>query len=252
MATAYRASYSPRVEWFGSSGFPDNLPSDARAYAKRLITYISDASTVYARTMNEFGKSPPKEMIRKWRAEYVAEVEGRKAAVAPAPDLEYSDDADAIFAAIAERLVVDGHVKPEPLILGPAIESVVVEPAALVPGVMPTRLPPVTITEIVEDCAARIGVSTEDILSRRKSNEIAHARQFAATVLRARGSSYPAVGRILGGRDHSTMMHAVKAFFRRLETDPRYLYAWQAAPVPCAARMARSPAELDILIGAQR
>lgn len=260
MATAaYRSSYSPRMEWFGSSGFSDQELRSARDYAKRLVTYISDASTVYANTMAEYGKSPPKEMIRKWREDYVAEREGRTQTRLLVDDYQENDEIDAICTAIAERLVSGEYLEPgfsllssaEPAAVHPG-DLRIAEPEPLEPGVMPTRQPPVTTLEVIEHIAAMVGSTSADILGRDKRNVTVRARQFVATVLRARGSSYPAIGRMLDGRDHATMMHSVKTFFDRGIKDPLYARAWQAAPVPCATRMARSPAELDMLIEARR
>ncbi len=36
------------------------------------------------------------------------------------------------------------------------------------------------------------------------------------------GSSYPVIGRHLGGRDHSTVIHAVQTVDKRRREDPRF------------------------------
>ncbi|WP_313434338.1 helix-turn-helix domain-containing protein [Novosphingobium sp.] len=252
MATAYRATYGPRIEWFGTSGFPDREPSDARAYAKRLVTYIADASTVRAHTMNRFGRSPTKEQIRNWRALHVAETEAARTSRAPVVEITPGSEVDDLCATIAARLVHGGHLNGSDaadLEIDPDPVMEVVE--ALEPGEKPTRQRPLTTDEVIRDCAERVGSSPAEILGTSRKAVSVRARQFVVAVLRARGNSYPATGRFLGGRDHATMVHSVKAFFAVGMKDPLYVNAWMAA-APCATKFARSPAELDMLLGASR
>jgi chromosomal replication initiator protein len=64
---------------------------------------------------------------------------------------------------------------------------------------------------IVETVAGHYGVSTKDILSARRTGAIAKARQVAIFLCRdLLGFSYPKLGTLFGGRDHSTAIYAVK------------------------------------------
>jgi len=56
------------------------------AYARRLC-YISDASTIYARTMNEFGRSPSMEWIKKAQKERASSGRSRNVGDAIAPPM---------------------------------------------------------------------------------------------------------------------------------------------------------------------
>lgn len=46
------------------------------------------------------------------------------------------------------------------------------------------------------------------------------ARQVAMWVMRKRGYSFPAIGRRIGHRDHTTVMHAIKSIEKKAARDP--------------------------------
>lgn len=62
------------------------------------------------------------------------------------------------------------------------------------------------------------GLPPEAMTSRRRHWATSHPRQIAMFLTREiTGRSYPCIGRMFGGRDHSTVIHAVKAVGRRAE-----------------------------------
>jgi chromosomal replication initiator protein len=68
-----------------------------------------------------------------------------------------------------------------------------------------------TVDEIQKTVAAHFAMKPEDLLGARRSRAIARPRQAAmylAKTLTTR--SYPDIGRRFGGRDHTTVLHAVK------------------------------------------
>ncbi|MFC0204711.1 helix-turn-helix domain-containing protein [Novosphingobium soli] len=255
--TAPERTYNATVDWFGVSGMPDRMPAEAQAYARRLTRYISDASTVRARTLEEFGQAPPVEKIRGWRAERVAEIEGRRAARKPdefvnmegraANEDELEIDLDALGAAIAARLakleIVDTvpavPLRPSAAPLSPDLQQTLARPI---------RGQPRTHREVVSHCARRFGLKAEDLLGSSRKRPVVRARQFTATLLRARGNSYPAAGRYLGNMDHSTVIHSVRTLFLVGMQDPDTVEAWMEL-APCATKFARSPEELDLMLG---
>ena len=248
MATNPNRTYAPGSEYFGHSGFPDVVPSGAYAYAQRLVQYISDPSTVRARTLDEYGKAPPVATIRGWRDNHVAVLEARRAARAPDADLDWCDD-DTIDLAIAERLAVETTAAT--VSFNASCGESAAEGANDASDdedhvVSETRRQALTSAEVIQACAARCGVSAEDMVGPSRKTHIVKARQFAATVLRARGNSYPAIGRFIGDRDHSTMMYSVGAFFAVAKRDPFYISAWMSE-APCVAKIARTAAELELL-----
>lgn len=69
----------------------------------------------------------------------------------------------------------------------------------------------ITGEEIISAVATHMDISTEDILGGKRQPACVRARQWAMYLCREfLGASYPALGRLFGGRDHSTVMHAIK------------------------------------------
>ena len=69
----------------------------------------------------------------------------------------------------------------------------------------------VTPQAVIRAVAARCGVRAEDITGTKRQPKVTRARQIAMFLCRSLlGSSYPALGRLFGGRDHSTVIHSVK------------------------------------------
>ena len=64
-----------------------------------------------------------------------------------------------------------------------------------------------------------------DMLTRRRSTKLVHARAFAVWMLRSFGRpqrSYPEIGRELGGREHSTIMNLHRMAIRLRMTEPGF------------------------------
>ena len=73
---------------------------------------------------------------------------------------------------------------------------------------------------IVAQVAAQFGVSEEDLYSKRRSREIANARQVAMYLIRSLTQlSTTAVGTVFGGRDHTTVMHGCEKVEESMRTD---------------------------------
>jgi len=62
---------------------------------------------------------------------------------------------------------------------------------------------------IARECAHAHCVKLEEMFSERRYGPIVHARHLMCAVLRARGMSYPSIGRVML-LDHTTVMQAVK------------------------------------------
>lgn len=74
--------------------------------------------------------------------------------------------------------------------------------------------------EIVAVVAGVFGVSVGDILSDRRIRRMVVARQAAAVLIReVTGRSLPQIGADLGGRDHTTILHAIDVFPGKAERD---------------------------------
>ncbi|MDE7370641.1 MAG: chromosomal replication initiator DnaA [Desulfovibrio sp.] len=74
--------------------------------------------------------------------------------------------------------------------------------------------------EIVGFVARGFNLRAEDVLGTRRRPDLVLARQVAMYLCRRKlGLSYPELGRAFGGRDHSTVIHAVKKIRKLLDTD---------------------------------
>lgn len=74
--------------------------------------------------------------------------------------------------------------------------------------------------EIVEEVCRLYSLRPEEVLGNGRRPQLVLARQIAMYVCRRRlGLSYPELGRMFGGRDHSTVVHAVKKIKKMLESN---------------------------------
>jgi len=75
--------------------------------------------------------------------------------------------------------------------------------------------------DIIETLSKRLGYNKKIIESRTRRQEIVKARDLIVYLLREYGDlSYPAIGRLLGGRDHTTIIHAYRKTKRNIEARP--------------------------------
>lgn len=75
--------------------------------------------------------------------------------------------------------------------------------------------------DIIETLSKRLGYDKKIIESRTRRQEIVKARDLIVYLLREYGDlTYPAIGRLLGGRDHTTMIHAYRKTKRNIKVRP--------------------------------
>lgn len=91
--------------------------------------------------------------------------------------------------------------------------------AETVLGALAPRRSVCTPTRTIEHVAAFFGMTSADLVGRRRTADIALARQVAMYLLREEnGLSLPAIGDHLGGRDHSTISHGVEKIAKDIQT----------------------------------
>ncbi|MFZ5666939.1 MAG: helix-turn-helix domain-containing protein [Pseudomonadota bacterium] len=85
----------------------------------------------------------------------------------------------------------------------------------------PTRAP-ITAKRIIEIVAKHTDVSVDDMTGPRRHSNLVTARHLAAALIRQwrPDLSYPQIGRLFGGRDHSTIIHGRRAIMERVKRDP--------------------------------
>ncbi len=82
---------------------------------------------------------------------------------------------------------------------------------------------PVTIERIISEVGRTYQVSPQDIRSNKRAANISGARQIAVYVVREiTQMSMAAIGDEFGGRDHSTIVYAVRQVENNMKTDSRY------------------------------
>jgi chromosomal replication initiator protein len=78
----------------------------------------------------------------------------------------------------------------------------------------------VTVEEIQRKVAEHYGIRLSDLIGPKRLRSIARPRQVAMKLSKDLTTrSYPDIGRRFGGRDHSTVMHAVKRVEELVSTD---------------------------------
>ncbi|MGK2908981.1 MAG: chromosomal replication initiator protein DnaA [Sphingobium sp.] len=79
----------------------------------------------------------------------------------------------------------------------------------------------ITVDEIQKVCAAHYRIDPSEMRSKRRARAIARPRQVAMYLAKKMTPrSLPEIGRIFGGRDHSTVIHAVRTIEALRESNP--------------------------------
>ncbi|MEM1288024.1 MAG: chromosomal replication initiator protein DnaA [Pseudomonadota bacterium] len=85
----------------------------------------------------------------------------------------------------------------------------------------PTEQPRVKIEDIQRATALQFGLTKTDLLSARRTKQIVGPRQIAMYLSKTMTvRSLPDIGRRFGGRDHTTVLHAVRKIEKEMESDP--------------------------------
>lgn len=85
------------------------------------------------------------------------------------------------------------------------------------------RLP---LAELIFCVAASFDMTPADLRGPCRIRHCVHARAVVSKILHERGCSYPQIGKFLGERDHSTVIHAVGSWDMYTKRDPRVLDAY--------------------------
>jgi chromosomal replication initiator protein len=80
----------------------------------------------------------------------------------------------------------------------------------------------VTARQVIDTVIGYYDVALQDILGKCREKRLAFPRQIIMYLMREEiNSSYPAIGHEIGGRDHTTAMHACNKVRSELENDPK-------------------------------
>lgn len=177
-----------------------------RLYAQRLASYIRDPSTIRARTMDEYGRAPSIEDIKLFqaRAGKVAEVV-RYAAECNSP-AENEDPGlwatPGLVRLAAERRAIQQRAQMTQA-------AARLDQAREVPATRNVA----TARDVLRLIAQAHGLTSADVTGSCRLRTVVPVRHMAAWILVHRGRlSRTQIGRLLGGRDHSTVINSVKVF----------------------------------------
>lgn len=82
--------------------------------------------------------------------------------------------------------------------------------------------PPLTVEKIIDEVARTFGVTGDDIRSSKRNSNISNARQIAIYAVREiTNLSMNLIGDEFGGRDHSTIVYAIKQIEKNMNKDPK-------------------------------
>lgn len=95
---------------------------------------------------------------------------------------------------------------------------------AVLAGEGPAMPPaPTALVEVLELVAAHYGLDVDDLAGPSRKASVSRARQAAMLIARTvTDASLPAIAEALGGRNHTTVMHGVRAAQERAAHDPTY------------------------------
>lgn len=163
-------------------------PTTPLSYARRLASYISDPSTIRVRTLEQFGRSPPIEEIKRLREEAL-EMQVMKQSMAISAPAFY---------------VRPKKPKPTPLNEVKAVEKI----QQYIPPVYPVA----TAKDVIAMVANHFMLTYQQIVGPDRFKRYAIPRYLCMVLLRERGGSLPQVSRWLGRKDHTTARNAIIKF----------------------------------------
>jgi len=90
-------------------------------------------------------------------------------------------------------------------------------------AILPNEEPKVITVELIQEIVAKqFRIRVEDLLSKRRSRDVTIPRQIAMYLAREMTDvSLPNIGKLFGGRDHSTVIHAHKEIAKCLKDEPQ-------------------------------
>ena len=80
---------------------------------------------------------------------------------------------------------------------------------------------PVLIDRVLSEVSSYFGLTAEDLCSKKRTAEIAMARQIAMYAIREMAAvSLTQIGDVFGGRDHTTVMHSIHKVEDEMKVNP--------------------------------
>lgn len=205
--------------WQVKSGMVAEPSRNSMQYARRLVSYIKDASTVRARVLEEWSSCPSVEEIRKLRKEWeelndycvrqryiIGKIDDDKPmpvyAVPPHPDL------------IPAR--VQAPHTPRPIVTQGAHSAESVDVSKLTSS-----------KELIVAVCSQFDISARALLDKSRLTEYTQARHFLFALFVARGATNGQAGLWLGGYDPASVRNGLKRLFSDHMQDPFVRTMWR-------------------------
>lgn len=196
----------------------------AQAYTYRMAGYLKDARYIHEMAVREFGvkRAPSVETIRAMQEDHRRKKErfAELASGAIASASYYPDNDN------GEPWRPRGLIKPKRIRHSAPKGEQQATPEKQ-PITLPDSLPTPVSKRIVYAVAHVHDMTVEELISNRRSRRFIYARAVAIRLLRdltwengLPRFSYPQIGRIMGGRDHTTILYAIEHFDEYCATDP--------------------------------
>lgn len=176
--------------------------------AKHLAGYIKDPSTIRVRVLEHFGRAPNVYQIN---ALFPKQQEFRQ-------DIGEPTDHD--------EIVFDARIPVEP---PPQPNKKWVAPTPTNHPWPKWYTPPCQkfpFADLVRLISADFGSNSTELLGATRTEDLVAARSIIIRILRERGHSFPMIGRLMAGRDHSTVINALNKFDYYAKRDPRVREAY--------------------------
>jgi hypothetical protein len=214
--------------------------STPASYAKYLASYISDPSTIRARTLGYFGKAPTLEQCRELREKIAWKPVGRKEKPFDCGHIrtaentfEYSDGKEKCLtcynARLAERTAAQEAARSRKARLAQAAleDAERAKKAALEANMLPIEnhaLP----GDIMHSVAVAFNITVRELRGEGRSSLYLNARAVAIKLMRENGTGFPAIARRLQKGCHSTICHSYKTWDERAVKHPYVLAVYEA------------------------
>lgn len=219
-------------------------------YAKHLASYIPDPSTIRARVLDDFGRAPSVDIIKKIREDVLKSkrVEGYSlcdSRYRPLFRCDHPESEDNIVIGLngidkcrmceeEKALAAQKREEKRREILR---RKLVMEKAAkeaqartdiqkvlqTIIDTPPSQRPRLG-TEVIQKVAEIFKMQPSDIIGKDRHEVYIDARCAVALIMRERGLSYPQIGRFMD-RDHSTIINLTKKAAMRIQRNPLILVA---------------------------
>tara|TARA_R110000772_G_scaffold89304_2_gene185133 strand:+ start:16899 stop:17549 length:651 start_codon:yes stop_codon:yes gene_type:complete len=207
--------------------YKDGEPSTPRSLAWQLAGYITDPSTIRAACINSFSGKPPQiDAIKQMIVDRQPRVKWHYSKISD-KGLNYNPDTDTGEPWRPRGLVNDDLPKRLNKPAMPHVRPKYIKPVQVSPGVQTGP--------IIDAVAAAFKLSTADMLGKGRQRHLLCARCVAVKLIRdivdGYGQprfSYPWIGRIMGGRDHSTIINAAGQYDNYAKQHPHVAEIYEA------------------------